>query len=61
MILQEIVKKDNTWNIRGLVYESFARVSKQTSVLYWRLTDFKKCDNTFMIKKYKLDSIRMLH
>ena len=32
-ILQEIMKKNNTWNIRCLVDE-------QPSVLYWRLSDF---------------------
>ena len=33
-------KKNNTWNIRCLVDDSFVPSSKQTSVLYCRLTDF---------------------
>ena len=32
-ILQEIKKKDNTWNIRCLVDESFVPSAQQTSVL----------------------------
>ena len=37
-ILQEIMKKkNNTWNIRRLVDESF---TQRPSVLYWRLSDF---------------------
>ena len=33
-ILQEILKKNNTWNIRRLVNESFVQATQQTSVLY---------------------------
>jgi hypothetical protein len=40
-ILQQIMKENNTWNIRHLVDESFGPSTKQPSVLYWRLTDFK--------------------
>ena len=35
------MKKNNTWNIRRLVDESFVSSAQQTSVLYCRLTDFK--------------------
>ena len=34
-------KKNNTWNTRPLVNESFITLAQQTSVLYCRLTDFK--------------------
>ena len=40
-ILQEIMKKNNTWNIRRLVDDSFVPSSKQPSVLYCKLTDFR--------------------
>ena len=40
-ILQEIMKKKYTWNIRRLVDESFVPANQQTSVLYCRLSDFK--------------------
>ena len=41
-ILQGIArKKNNTWNIRCLVDESFVPASQKTSLSYWRLTDFK--------------------
>ena len=40
-ILQEVMKKNNTWNIRHLVDNSFVPLSKWPSVLYSRLTDFK--------------------
>ena len=33
--------KNNTWNIRLLVYDSFVPSSKQPSVIYCRLTDLK--------------------
>ena len=39
-ILQEIKKKNNTWNIRRLVDDSFVPSSKQPSVSYCKLTDF---------------------
>ena len=39
-ILQEIIKKNNTWNIRCLVDDSFVPSSKRPSVLYCKLTDF---------------------
>ena len=42
-ILQEIMKKNNTWNIRRLVEESFVPVNQQTIVLYCRLSDFRIC------------------
>ena len=37
---KKLWKNNNTWNIRHLVDESFVPASQQTSVLYWRLTDF---------------------
>ena len=40
-ILQEIMKKNNIWNIRRLVDNSFVPSSKQPSVLYYKLTDFR--------------------
>ena len=40
-ILQEIVKKNNTWNIRRLVNKLFVPANQQTRVLYCRLSDFK--------------------
>ena len=40
-ILLEIMKKNNTWIIRCLVDDSFVPSSKQTSVSYCKLTDFK--------------------
>ena len=41
-ILQEILKKNNsTWNIRCLVDNAFVPFSKQPSILYCKLTDFK--------------------
>ena len=36
-----IYEKNNTWNIRRLVDNSFVPSAQQTSVLYCRLTDFK--------------------
>ena len=44
-ILQEIMKKNNTWNIRHLVDDSFVPSSKRPSVLHCKLTDF----NTFRV------------
>ena len=38
---KKLWKKNNTWNIRRLVDESFVPANQQTSVLYWRLSDFK--------------------
>ena len=38
--LKEIMKKNNTRNIRRLVNDSFVPSSQQPSVLYLRLTDF---------------------
>ena len=64
-ILQEIMKKNNTWNIRRLVDDSFVPSSKQPSVLYCKLTDFKlrkwhfkrdfnlQMDNLFVIHIHK--------
>ena len=37
------MKKNNTWNIRRLVDDLFVPSSKQPSVLYCKLTDFKSC------------------
>ena len=34
-------KKNNAWNIRRLVDDSFVPSSKQPSILYCKLTDFK--------------------
>ena len=34
-------KKNNAWNIRRLVDESFVQANQRTSVLYCRLSDFK--------------------
>ena len=34
------MEKKNTWNVRCLVDESFVPLNKQTSVLYFRLSDF---------------------
>ena len=36
---KKLWKKNNTWNIRRLVDESFVPAFQRTSVLYWRLTD----------------------
>ena len=38
--LHEIMKKNNAWNIRCLVDESFVPATQQTSVLYCRLLNF---------------------
>ena len=35
----------HTWNIRQLVNESFVPATQRTSVLYWRLTDFRSLDS----------------
>ena len=40
-ILQEIMKKNNTWDIRRLIDKSVVPENQQTSVLYWRLSDLK--------------------
>ena len=42
-ILQEIMKKKNTWNIRRLVDDSLVPSSKQPSVSYCKLKDFRIC------------------
>ena len=34
-------EKNNTWNIRRLVDESFVPVTQRPSELYWRFSDFK--------------------
>ena len=39
--LHEIMKKNNAWNIRHLVNESFVPSVQWASVLYWRLSDFR--------------------
>ena len=43
-------KKNNPWNIRRLVDESFVPANQRTSVLYWRLSDFW-CSNTYAAEK----------
>ena len=41
-ILKEVVKKKyNTWNIRRLVDKTFVPGTQWTSVLYWKLSDFR--------------------
>ena len=40
-ILQEIMKKNDTWNMRRLVDLSFVPATQQRCVLYWRLSNFK--------------------
>ena len=42
-------KKNNAWNIRRLVNESFVPPSQQTSILYCRLSDFKS-NNKLLLK-----------
>ena len=44
-ILQEIMKKNNTWNIRRLVDDLFVPSSQQPRILYCKLTDFKSTKN----------------
>ena len=39
-ILQEIMKKNNTWNIRRLVDELFVPATQRPSILYGGLSDF---------------------
>jgi hypothetical protein len=39
-VCKKLWKKNNTWNIRRLVHDSFVRSTQWPSVLYWRLTDF---------------------
>ena len=46
MILQEIVKKNKSWNIRRLVAGSFVQTNQRPSVIYHRLTDFKSLEST---------------
>ena len=43
-ILQEIMKKNNKWNIRRLVDDLVVPSSKRPSVLYYKLTDFWKSE-----------------
>ena len=38
--LSLIMEKNNTWNIRRLVDETFVTSAQQTNTLYSRLTDF---------------------
>ena len=45
-------KKNNAWNIRRLVDESFILSAQRTSVLYCRLTDFWTLLNSFFHKLY---------
>ena len=37
------IMKENTWNVRRLINESFVPSAQQTSILYCRLSDFKAC------------------
>ena len=59
-ILQDFMKRNNTWNIRRLVDESFVQATQRTSVLYWRLSDFntipllQKSENQV---QYNLDNL----
>ena len=39
--MQDFMKKNNTWNIRRLVDDSFAPLARQTSILNCKLTDFR--------------------
>ena len=50
-ILQEIMKKKYTWNIRRLVDESFVPATQRTRVLYWRLSDLWLAIPIFFVKK----------
>jgi hypothetical protein len=45
IILEEIMKKNNTWNIRRLIDDSFVPSSKRPSLLYCKLTDFKSIES----------------
>ena len=45
-ILQDFMKKNDTWNIRRLVDESFVPSAQQTSILYCRLSDFRRASMT---------------
>ena len=40
IILQEIMKKNNTWTIRQLENETIVPSTQRPSILYWRLLDF---------------------
>jgi hypothetical protein len=46
------IKKDNPWNIRLLVDDLFVPSSKQPSVIYCRLTDFKIQSQSFERRCY---------
>ena len=48
-ILEEIMKKNNTWNIRHLIHDSVVPLSKRTSVLYCKLTEFWIMKKTFLL------------
>jgi hypothetical protein len=53
-ILQDFLKKDNTWNIRCLVDDSFVPSAQEISVLYSRLTNFRPVIWHFMLEsKFK--------
>ena len=53
-ILQDIIKKSNTWNIRHLVGGWFEQRNQRTSVLHYKLTNLKviksqnKCNHIFV-------------
>ena len=50
-ILQDFMKKNNAWNIRRLVDETFVPSVQQTSVLYCRLSDFCTDDEHLNVKR----------
>ena len=61
-ILQDFMKKNNTWNIRRLVDESFVPSAQRTSVIYCRLTDLWSQDGWVMppsLKWARLSSCQM--
>ena len=47
---KKLWKKNNTWNIRCLVNESFVPATQQASILYWRLTDLQKMPSASLLK-----------
>ena len=55
--LWEIMKKYFAWNIRHLVDELFVLSTKQASVLYWRLSEFKRLGKGFHWKAKKKTNV----
>ena len=39
---RSFMKKNNSWNIKCLVQALFAPSTQQPSIVYWRLSDFKR-------------------